>query len=485
MTQSNRLQQQLADQLLKQDQAYRDQPYASAAVRQKRLRALKKMLVENRAEICDAIDEDFAGRSKNETLIAEYLPSVMAINDAVRHLKGWMKPDYKMPHWLFQPATAKVLAQPLGIVGIMVPWNYPLYLAIGPLVGALSAGNHAMVKLSEFTPKFAALFERLIRTYFTPGLITVVNGETEVAQAFSALPFDHLVFTGSTAVGKHVMRAASDNLTPVTLELGGKSPAVIDRSIGMAEAAQRLVFAKSMNAGQTCVAPDYVLCPEESIDDFIQHYIAETKRQYADIRDNDDFSSIINERQRQRLIHLLNDAKAQGATLYIVDQSGNLEDSDAFENDISFEGYGTKFPPVLVKDAPAGCELMTEEIFGPILPVVGYNERAEALQYINARPRPLALYVFGFDRALKPLFEQGTHSGALLFNEALIHVAMENLPFGGVGASGIGQYHGFYGFQRLSKLKPIVSKGRISSLKWLYPPYKGWIIQLMLKIMRG
>lgn len=470
---NNSVEQGLSDILLNQFEAFRETPCAGAALRRERLRRLKQMLVENKDDICKAIDEDFSGRSHHETLSAEYLPSIMAINDALRHVKGWMKPKHKLAPWMFQPAMAKVLAQPLGIVGIIVPWNYPLYLAIGPLVGALAAGNHAMIKMSEFTPRFGQLFADLVQHYFPQSLITVVNGEVEVAQAFSALPFDHLLFTGSSGVGKHVMRAASENLTPVTLELGGKSPAVIHRSMPIAEAVERLVFPKCINAGQTCVAPDYVLCPEEQVDEFIQRYLAEVKRQYGEIKSNNDFSAIINSAQRERLVSYIEEAKAAGAKVFIAGDSDDLRD------------YGVKLPPVLLKDVPPHCRVMNEEIFGPLLPVVEYRDLSDALQYINSRPHPLALYVFGYEAELRQLFEQRTQSGALLFNEALIHVAMESLPFGGVGASGMGHYHGKYGFDTFSKFKPVVSKERISTLKLMYPPYKSWLLNLLLRLLRG
>lgn len=467
------VEQALSDVLLNQYEAFRETPFAGVALRRERLRRLKQMLVENKEDICKTIDEDFAGRSTHETLSAEYLPSIMAINDAVRHLKGWMRPKHKIAPWMFQPAMAKVVHQPLGTVGIMVPWNYPLYLAIGPLVAALAAGNHAMIKMSEYTPTFGGLFADLIEHYFPQSLVTVVNGDVEVAQAFSAQPFDHLLFTGSTAVGKHIMRAASENLTPVTLELGGKSPAVIDRSMPISEAVERLVFPKCINSGQTCVAPDYVLCPEEHVDDFIQRYLAESRRQYGNFKVNSDYSSIINAAQRERLIGYIDEARAAGAQVYIAGDSENLED------------YGTKLPPILLKNVPSHCKVMTEEIFGPVLPVVEYTDLPDVLQYINSRPHPLALYVFGYDAELRQLFEQRTQSGALLFNEALIHVAMENLPFGGVGASGMGQYHGKFGFDTFSKFKPVVSKERVSTLKLMYPPYKGWLLNLLIKMLRG
>lgn len=460
----------LSDTLKRQNKAFLNLPYPAAAERRKRLETLKTMLKDNRDAICEAIDQDFSGRSSIDTLLADFLPSMMGITDAIRHLSGWMKPKRKIVPMVFQPASARVLPQPLGVIGIIVPWNYPLYLAIGPLVAALAAGNSAMIKMSESTPAFGALFEKLIREAFDASVVTVVNGNVEVAQAFSSLPFDHLLFTGSTTVGRQVMRSASDNLTPVTLELGGKSPVVIDRSMPVREAAERLVYPKCLNAGQSCVAPDYVFCPYDQVDDFVQHFIKEAKRQYGDIAANDHYTSIVNERHRNRLIGYLEAARAQGAKIHIAGPSDDLNQ------------YGSKLPPILVTDVKDTMQLMQDEIFGPILPVLPYRQLDETLTYINARPRPLALYVFGYEKALQASFEQKTHSGALLFNDSLIHFGMHNLPVGGLGDSGMGHYHGRYGFETFSKLKPIVSKQRISSLVLLYPPHKGWLINLLLRL---
>lgn len=460
----------LAQALTRQKKAFLNTPFPDAAERRRRLQTLKTLLNENQDAICAAIDKDFNGRARLETLTAEFLPSMMGIKDAISHLSGWMKPTRKMAPLVFQPAAARVMPQPLGVIGIIVPWNYPLYLAIGPLIAALAAGNHAMIKMSEFTPAFGELFAELIRKAFDDAVVTVVNGEVEVAQAFSSLPFDHLLFTGSTAVGRHIMRAASENLTPVTLELGGKSPVVLDRSMPVREAAERLVYPKCLNAGQTCVAPDYVLCPEDQVDDFVQHFIKEAQRQFGDIAQNGDYSAIVNDRQRQRLIGYLDDAREQGAIIHIAGPSDDLSD------------YGNKLPPILVTSVKDSMQLMQDEIFGPILPVMPYRQLDDVLSYINSRPRPLALYVFGYEKALRTTFEQKTHSGALLFNEALIHVAMDSLPFGGVGASGMGHYHGRYGFDTFSKLKPIVSKQRINSLKLIYPPYKGWLMNAIMRL---
>ena len=405
-----------------------------------------------------------------ETQIAEFLPTIMAIDDATRHLKAWMRAQRKWLPLLFQPASAEILPQPLGVIGIIAPWNYPLLLTLGPLIGALAAGNHVLIKPSELSPEFGRLLARLIDQYFDAGLVAVVNGDVALAQNFSALPFQHLVFTGSVEVGRAVMRAASDNLTPVTLELGGKSPVVIDRSMPVREAAERLVFAKCLNAGQTCVAPDYILCPDDQVSDFVQHFLSEAKRQYGDITQNDDYTAIINQAQRKRLIAYVDEAKAAGALVFVAGPSDELD------------YYGNKLPPILLTNVPEGSRLLEDEIFGPLLPIIKYHSLDEALNYINDRPQPLALYVFGYEQQLRPLFSRKTHSGALMFNEAVIHVGMPNLPFGGVGNSGMGHYHGRYGFETFSKLKPIIVKQRLSSLKLLYPPYKSWLVNLILRV---
>lgn len=454
-----------------QQQAYRRDPYPSLKERRHRLTLLKQLILSHQDEIAQALNEDFSGRSAEETLNAEVLPSVMGINHAVKHLDRWMKPERRLVHWLFQPAGSQVVPQPLGVAGVIVPWNYALYLAIGPLTAALAAGNHAMVKVSEFTPRFGALLEQWVGEIFDPEILTVVNGEVEVAQAFSALPFDHLLFTGSTTVGRHIMAAAAKNLTPVTLELGGKSPAVIDRSIPVKEAAERLVFAKCLNAGQTCIAPDYVLCPADRLEDFVRHFLDEVKRQYGNPVSNPDYSAIVNDRQWQRLQRYLKQAETEGARLHWSERPS-----------VTGSG-GRKIPPVLLTDVNVESEVMREEIFGPVLPVLPYEELEDALSFINDRDRPLALYVFGYDRSLRRTFIERTHSGGLVFNDALIHVALDNLPFGGVGASGMGHYHGREGFETFSKLKPVLTKQRLSSLKLIYPPYGRRVHRLIAKLM--
>lgn len=458
----------LKDDFEQQRLAYCRNPYPGWLERRQRLRSLKALLRENKASICQAIDRDFNGRSEQETLSAEYLQTLRALNHSIRHTKRWMRSRRVVAPFIYQPVKAQVMPQPLGVIGIVVPWNYPLLLSLGPLISALAAGNHAMIKLSEHTPHFGQLLIDLIPRYFDQTIVNAYMGNAEYAQSFSLLAFDHLLFTGSAAIGREVMKAASAHLTPVTLELGGKNPAVIDRSIPIQEAARRLVYPKCLNSGQTCVAPDYVLCPEELVDDFVLSFQEEVARQYGDVTYNQEYSAIINQRHRQRLVSYVEEAIQEGARVYVAGPTDDLS------------SYNHKLPPILLTQVSEGCLVLRDEIFGPVLPVVSYRQVEDALEYINHREKPLAIYVFGYQHSLRPQFSQLTHSGALLFNEALIHVGMDNLPFGGVGASGMGHYHGHYGFETFSKLKTIVSKQRFSSLKWVYPPYEN---RFLLKLL--
>ncbi|MHA7880884.1 MAG: coniferyl aldehyde dehydrogenase [Saccharospirillum sp.] len=459
----------LSQQFDAQRRAFQSHPFPSVRERRYRLTQLKQLILDHQQAIAEALNQDFGGRAPAETRNAEVLPSIQGLNYALKHLKGWMKPTHRLVPVMFQPASARIQAQPLGVVGIVVPWNYALYLAVGPMTAALAAGNHCMVKLSEYTPAFGALFAELVASVFDRDVISVVNGDVDVARAFSDLPFDHLFFTGSTEVGRQVMMAAARNLTPVTLELGGKSPAYIDRSIPVQEAARRLVFGKCINAGQTCVAPDYVLCPPERIEAFVQAWLAEVRQQYPRPASNPDYASIINPRQYERLLGYLKAAEREGATLH---WSEPWDEAQAQR----------RIPPVIVTGLDDTSALLQDEIFGPVLPVIPCEQPLDAVDYINRRPRPLALYVFGYDKALRPIFTERTHSGGLVFNDALFHVAVDNLPFGGVGASGMGHYHGPEGFATFSKLKPVVAKQRLNSLTMAYPPYNRWIHRALGKL---
>ncbi len=356
--------------------------------------------------------------------------------------------------------------QPLGVVGIIVPWNYPLYLAIGPLIGALAAGNRVMLKMSESTPATGQLLKDLLAQVFTEDQVAVVLGEADVGIAFSRLPFDHLLFTGSTSIGRQVMRAAADNLTPVTLELGGKSPAIVSTSVPLEDAAERIAFGKTLNAGQTCVAPDYVLVPKDRLKGFVEAYRQVIQRFYPQLADNPDYTSIINPRQYARLQDYLDDAQARGARLLPL-----------FE-----QGQDRRMPHYLLLDVTDEMRVMQDEIFGPLLPVVPYDDLQQALAYVNARPRPLALYYFGYNKAEQQAVLENTHSGGVCLNDTLLHVAQDDLPFGGVGPSGMGHYHGHEGFLTFSKAKGVFVKQRFNAARMIYPPYGKALQKLVYRL---
>jgi coniferyl-aldehyde dehydrogenase len=432
---------------------------ASVGERRNRLERLARLLRENDAAICEAIDRDFGGRSPAETRLLEIFPSLEAISHARRHVAAWMRPRRARTGFWFMPGRSRVVPQPLGVVGIVVPWNYPVYLAVGPLVAAIAAGNRAMVKMSESAPATGALLATLVAERFDPAELVIVNGDADVAQAFTALPFDHLLFTGSTQIGRQVMRAAAANLTPVTLELGGKSPAIVGRGIPVTEAAARILFGKCLNGGQTCIAPDYVLVPRERVDAFVDAASATVARLYPRIRDNPDYTSIIDARHHARLQGYLEEAIARGARVVPINPAGESL------------GATRKIAPTLLIGVPEDARVMREEIFGPLLPIVAYDDLDGAIAYVNARPRPLALYVLDHDRAAIERVLARTVSGGVTVNETILHIAQQDLPFGGVGASGMGAYHGRAGFETFSKLKPVFYQPRLNGLWLLKPPY--------------
>lgn len=443
-----------------QRKAFRRNPAPTLTERKENLKRLKRLLLANEQLLIDAIDQDFSCRSADETRIAELMPSVQGINYTLKNLSGWMKPDRRHVSMLFQPASNRIHYQPVGVVGIIVPWNYPLFLAVGPLTAALAAGNRAMIKMSEFTPHFSALLKELVESNFPQDLVAVVNGEADVAADFSSKPFDHILFTGSTTVGRHVMKAAAENLTPVTLELGGKSPAVITADVPMADAAERIAFGKAVNAGQTCVAPDYILCPADRVTSFVDEFRNHIAAMYPSLRDNRDYTAIINERQYARLQTHLDDARSKGAEVIEVNPSEeNLTDGTR------------KMSLHLILNPTDDMMVMQEEIFGPILPVVTYGNIDEAIDYINERPRPLALYYFGYDQNAQSHIIDNTHSGGMCINDTLMHVAQDDLPFGGIGTSGIGNYHGKEGFETFSHARGIFARQRVNSGRFIYPPY--------------
>ena len=446
--------------------AYAANPMPPAAQRQQWLKALRDLLSNERQALIEAISADFSHRSADETLLAELMPSLHGIHYASRHLNGWMKPSRRKVGMAFQPASAKVVYQPLGVVGVIVPWNYPLYLAIGPLVGALAAGNRVMLKLSESTPATGLLLKELLARIFPEDLVCVVLGEADIGVAFSRLRFDHLLFTGATSIGKHVMRAAAENLTPVTLELGGKSPAIVSRDVPLKDAAERIAFGKTLNAGQTCVAPDYVLVPEDRVGGFVEAYRQAVQSFYPTLADNQDYTAIINERQLARLNGYVSDATSKGALLIPL-----------FE-----QGQGRRMPHSVLLNVSDEMTVMQDEIFGPLLPIVPYRDLEQAFAYINQRPRPLALYYFGYDKREQNRVLHETHSGGVCLNDTLLHVAQDDMPFGGIGASGMGHYHGHEGFLTFSKAKGVLVKQRFNAARLIYPPYGKSIQKLIQKL---
>lgn len=452
----------------RQRQAFAEHPMPPAAQRKQWLKSLRSALVHEQQALIDAIDADFEGRSADETLLAELLPSVQGLRHAERHLQRWMRPSRRRVGLAFQPASAQVVYQPLGVVGIIVPWNYPLFLAIGPLTCALAAGNRVMLKLSEATPATGQALKALLGRVFPQEQVCVVLGEVEVGQAFARLPFDHLLFTGATGVGRQVMLAAAHNLTPVTLELGGKSPAIVSADVPLDTAAERIAFGKTLNAGQTCVAPDYVLVPRQRLGAFAEAYRAAVHRLYPRIAGNTDYSAIINPRQLQRLEQLLDDARAQGAEVI-----------DLYPDEVR---QGRRLPPHVLRGVTEQMRVMQEEIFGPLLPLVPYDHLDDALAYINQRPRPLALYYFGYDHAAQARVLRDTHSGGVCINDTLLHVAQDDLPFGGVGPSGMGHYHGREGFHTFSKAKAVLSKQRLNVARLIYPPYGKALLRLVYRL---
>jgi coniferyl-aldehyde dehydrogenase len=444
--------------------------YPTVAARRDALTKLDALLRDNIDAIANAIRADFGNRSTHETKLLEIFPALSAIRHTRRHVGGWAKPRSGLASMWFLPARTELRPQPLGVVGIIVPWNYPLLLAVGPLVAALAAGNRALVKMSEFTPRTGQLFADLISQHFAADEIFVVNGGVDIAEAFAALPFDHLLFTGSTQVGRHVMRAAAANLTPVTLELGGKSPAIVGPEADIDEAAQKILFGKCLNAGQTCIAPDYVLLPRGREQAFMEAAKRAVTQHYPTLAKNPDYTSIINERHYHRLHDYLVDAASKGATVMPISPANESLEPEK------------KIAPTLVHGVNDGMRIMQDEIFGPLLPLVPYDRLDDAIRYVNDHPRPLALYYFGYDARHSEAVLRDTIAGGVTLNDTLLHISQEHLPFGGVGASGMGAYHGKFGFDTFSKLKPVFRQPRWNGLFLFKPPF-GTRFESLIKIL--
>ncbi len=442
----------------------------SHATRLNRLDRLAAMTERIAPEIVAAAAADFGQRSPHVTRLADIMMVMAGIRHARRNLKRWMR-TRKMPTGLaYQPGRSRLMPQPLGVVGIVSPWNYPYQLALAPAIAALAAGNRVMIKPSELTPRVSEVMRKAVAEAFGPEEMVVVTGDAEVGKAFVTLPFDHLLFTGSTEVGRHVAMAAAANLTPVTLELGGKSPAILSPDCDLARAADSLVVGKMLNAGQTCIAPDYVAVPRGMIAAFTEAMGKSAQRMYPDLARNPDYTSIVNDRHFARLQSLIEDARARGAR--VVPLVPQEESASA-----------RILPPALVLDVTGEMRIMQQEIFGPLLPVLAYDQLDEVIAHINHQPRPLALYWYGKDAATQERVLRETISGGVTVNDCMWHFGQEDLPFGGVGASGMGAYHGEVGFRTFSMDKPVFHQSVLSGVPLLYPPY-GRVFEFMAKLLR-
>lgn len=458
--------------LARMRQAHRAEPFLDLGSRQSNLERLADALLSSREELAAAVCDDFGNRSRHETLLAEVWVTVNGIRHARSRLAQWMEPQRREVPWAFQPARAEVIPQPLGVVGIISPWNYPVQLALAPLTGALAAGNRAMIKPSELAPATSEALRTLLRRCFDETQVAVLTGDARFAEAFSSLPFDHLIFTGSTRVGRKVMRAAAENLTPVTLELGGKSPTLIGLDVDAHGAAARVMLGKLVNAGQTCVAPDYALVPRERVQAFVEGARASVGAMYPTLRENPDYTSIINRAHLDRLRRWIDDARAKGAEVIELNPS-----NEALEGSM-------KLAPTLLLGCTDEMTALQEELFGPVLPVIPYDTLDDAIGYVNDRPRPLALYYFGHDPGDVARVLDETVSGGVCVNDSLLHVGVDDLPFGGVGPSGIGHYHGREGFEALSKMKPVFHQARINGSSLLRPPF-GAVANGLLRVLLG
>ncbi|MGB3051795.1 MAG: coniferyl aldehyde dehydrogenase [Polyangiales bacterium] len=441
-----------------QREAYLRDPYPSLQERKARLDAVERILLENTEAIVEAIAQDFGHRCAEESKILEIFPVIDGLRHTRKKLRKWMKPQRRPISWLFATGSNRLIPQPKGVVGIVSPWNYPLFLTLSPLVSVLAAGNRAMIKMASNSQHLCRLLADKFSEVFPEEVVAILPGVR--AGDFSTLPYDHIIFTGSADVGRTVMRSAAENLTPVTLELGGKSPTIVCDDFDIDEAASRIMYAKLVNAGQTCLAPDYLFLPEGSEDRFVaaaQRLVAE---RYPDTNDTS-YTSVIDDKAYRRLRMTLEDAEAKGAKLVPLVPHA------------SFNDVLRKFPPYLVLNVTEDMMIMKEEIFGPLFPLMTYKDLDETIDYVTHRDRPLGFYVFTNDRARKDKLLYSTISGGVTINNCIIHVAQHDLPFGGVGASGIGHYHGYEGFVEFSKMRPVFTSPWFSLLHWFYPPYTG------------
>jgi len=455
-----------------QREAFAQERFPSLDARRDRLSRLLALVTENEDAVVAAIDADFGGRSAHETRLGELMVTASGIRDTLRHLAAWMRPRSVPTPVSLLPGRGEIVPQPIGVVGIISPWNYPFQLALVPVAGALAAGNRALLKPSELTPRTSDLLAELVGGRFAEDEFAVVTGDADVGRTFASTRFDHLFFTGSTLVGRHVARAAAENLVPVTLELGGKSPALFDDSADWRLVVPRLAVGKLFNAGQTCIAPDYAIVPAARRDAFVASLSAARARLYPTLAVNPDYTAIVSERHYKRLAALVADARRKGAV--VIEVNPAAEKLDAARR---------KFAPTILVGVTDDMAVMQEEIFGPLLPVETYDSLDEAIARIDARPRPLAFYWFGRDAARRERVLRETIAGGVTINDTLLHFAHEDLPFGGIGDSGIGAYHGERSFALFSNEKAVFHQSRLSPARLLWPPY-GRTFERVFAILR-
>jgi coniferyl-aldehyde dehydrogenase len=451
----------------RQQQFFWTRESVSVARRIEKLKALKLAVLEHQDALVEAMSKDFGDRALYDSLFGDVISTVNCLNYCRKKVKRWSKPEKRSAGLLLSPAKVRIEYQPLGVVGIVSPWNFPLMLSIGTLGYAISAGNCAMLKLSEMTPETNRVIRAILSAVFEECEVAVVEGDAKVAAEFSALPFNHLLFTGSTAVGKKVMEAASRNLTPITLELGGKSPVIIDSAMKMSEAVERMIMGKCLNAGQICIAPDYVFVPKSKVTEFVEAYQTKFSCLYPQPTGIDDYTAVVSDAHFERLNRLLADAEEKGATVVSV--------ADGFD-------VGRKMSTKLVLNVDESMAVMHEEIFGPILPIVPYENLDEVIDTIRKGEQPLALYIMSHDYQFQRTVLSQTSSGGVGINEVVMHFAADDLPFGGVGHSGMGRYHGIEGFKTFSNARSVLQRGRFfNSGKVAHPPYGSFIQKILMK----
>ena len=452
---------------------------ASIELRKDRLNRCIKMIKEYSDEIIDALQKDFGNRDPKSSFLTEIASTIGVLEHAIKNVDKWTK-DEKRPSNVDRPFFIRMLMgllgsksyikyQPLGTVGVISPWNFPVNLILAPLGGIFAAGNRAMIKPSELTPATSEVTKKMFEAYFDKSEAAVFTGDAEVGAAFSALPFDHLLFTGGTQIGKKVMKAASDNLVPVTLELGGKSPVIVDENADLSEVAKKVMRGKTMNAGQICLAPDYLMLPKGKSGEFAKASNEAVSEMFSDLKYNEDYTSVINERHYERINELVSDAKEKGAEVIQI----NPADEDFEQQELH------KIPPTLVLNPTDEMKIMQEEIFGPVLPVKEYEDFDETVNYVNSKDRPLGLYLFSKDKSKEKKVLDNTTSGGVTLNDVIWHIGQEELPFGGVGPSGTGSYHGHDGFKEFSHAKAVYKQFSADLMAQMMPPYKGKMFESM------